>query len=171
MTKRHVMIRIVTTRLQIAEHLFDEEMTEELDEELTPPDDEPCEPVEIWMEGRLVTNSHRVELVYEEGELSGMEGSVTSIGFERDRPGLVSMMRSGPVSTAMIFEENKRHFSVYDTPFSSFQICVRALRVENALLSAGHLALEYQIEIHGAQAEHCTMEITVSDNEALFPKA
>ena len=171
MIKRNVMIKLLSYRTEMSGSLFegDEEEYEELPEENG--DDESNEPTEMLIEGRLLEGTDRIELVYEESELSGMEGSVTSIGFERDRPGLVSMMRSGPVSTAMIFEENKRHFSVYDTPFSSFQICVRALRVENALLSAGHLALEYQIEIHGAQAEHCTMEITVSDNEALFPKA
>ena len=50
-------------------------------------------------------------------------------------------MRSGPVSTAMTFEEGKRHFCVYDTPFSSFQVCVRALTVKNALLTDGELIL------------------------------
>ena len=167
MTKRNVMICMNTSRLQIAQSLFDENEADEQEDALDLDEDEP-EAAELWMEGRLVTNAHRVELVYEEGELSGMEGALTSIGFERDRPGLISMMRSGPVATAMVFEEGKRHFSVYDTPFSSFQICVRALHVENCLLTHGKLSLEYQIEIHGAQAERCKMEITVSDNGALF---
>ena len=170
MTKRNVMIQMITSRIQIASQLF-EELSPEEEEELEEPatEDGSSEVTEIWIEGRLVTNPHRVELVYDEGELSGMEGSVTSIGYDRDNPALVTMMRSGPVSTAMVFEEGKRHFCVYDTPFSSFQICVRALTVENRLLSDGTLILEYLIEIQGAQAERCRMTVKVNESRDLFP--
>ena len=89
-----------------------------------------------------------------------VEGSVTSVGFERNNPGLVSMIRTGTVETALIFELGKRHISVYDTPISSFEVCVQTLRVENRLLRDGILQLDYLIEIHGAQAEHCRMTIS-----------
>ena len=168
MTKRNVMIYMSTTRLQVAKSLFDEinELFEDDGEEDTPlnPDDTP-ESSELWMEGKLVTNSHRVEIIYEESELSGMEGSVTSIGFDRNAPGLVSMMRSGLVSTAMVFEKGKRHICVYDTPFSSFQICILARKVENRLLTEGTLELDYLIEIHGAQAERCQMTLRLCEEK------
>ena len=109
----------------------------------------------------MVTSPARVELVYDEGELSGMEGSVTSIGFDRATPGLISMIRTGSVETALVFEQSKRHFSVYDTPFSSFQVCVHMIRVENKLLGEGKLDLDHLVEIHGAQAEHCRMTVTI----------
>lgn len=170
MTKRNVMIQISTVRHQIATQLFAGlAPEEEEDDELLDPEEEDNSS-DMWTEGRLVTNSHRVELVYDEGELSGMKGSVTSIGFDRDTPTLVTMMRSGPVSTAMVFEEGKRHFCVYDTPFSSFQVCVRAITVENRLLTDGILGLEYLIEIQGAQAERCRMTVTVTENNDLFPE-
>ena len=168
MTKRNVMIKISTIRWQIATQLFADMAPEEEDEEELHEPDADVDSSDMWNEGRLVTNTHRVELVYEEGELSGMEGSVTSIGFDRDAPTLVTMMRSGPVSTAMVFEEGKRHFCVYDTPFSSFQVCVRALTVDNRLLTDGILGLEYLVEIQGAQAERCRMTVTVTDNKDLF---
>ena len=170
MTKRNVMIQISTSRIAIATQLFNEMQEEEEDEEFPQETDEGLpEATDMWMEGRLVTGSQRVELVYEETELSGMDGSVTSIGFDRETPTLITMMRSGPVSTAMVFEEGKRHFCVYDTPFSSFQICVRALTVENRLLSDGTLILEYLIEIQGAQAERCRMTVKVNESRDLFP--
>ena len=158
MTKRNVMVTLSTARTEIAEDLFDEES-----EGILQPQDfllpELPEPTDLIVEGRLVTNEQRVELVYEEGELSGMEGSVTAIGFDRATPGLISMIRTGTVATALVFEEGKRHFSVYDTPYSSFQVCVHTLRIENALLTEGRIHLDYLIEIHGAQAEHCRMTI------------
>ena len=169
MTKRNVMISIHSSRMEICGHWFEQDDEEELDfESFHAPMTEMPEPTEVLVEGRLVTNRSRVELVYEESELSGMGGSVTSIGFERSNPGLVSMMRTGTVYTAFVFEEGKRHISVYDTPFSSFQICVRTLRVENQLLTEGRIYLDYLIEIHGAQAEHCRMTITAKNTENLF---
>ena len=163
MTKRNVNITISTSRIEVPEDLFDESSTPAI------PFD--CmhvrmpEPTHLMVEGRLVTSPTRVELVYEEGELSGMEGSVTSVGFDRNAPGLVSMMRTGAVETALVFEQGKRHISVYDTPISSFQVCVRTMHVDNRLLTDGVIQLDYLVEIHGAQAEHCRMTISVRNAE------
>ncbi len=164
MTKRNVMITIRSARTEVPEDLFDEEGAPIPDEEPIELPEMP-EPTDMILEGRLVTGKTRVELVYDEGELSGMEGSVTSVGFDRSTPGLVSMMRTGTVKTALVFEQGKRHFSIYDTPFSSFQVCVHTLRVDNRLLTDGVIELDYLIEIHGAQAEHCRMTILARNAE------
>ncbi len=167
MTKRKVMIHMLTSRLELGGSLFDEpeEGDEENDAEgidLAALTGEMPEPTEFLMEGELATNRTRVELLYEEGELSGMQGSVTAIGFDRDNPSLVSMMRTGPVRTALTFEEGKRHFCLYNTPYSDFEVCVHTVHVENALFTKGYLLLDYIIEIHGAQAEHCVMSISIN---------
>lgn len=171
MTKRKVMIHILTSRLTLCRAIFDaeEEALEEIEEGELPEEEEETsspagelpEPTELIMEGRLITGKDRVELVWEESELTGMEGSVTSVGFQRADEGLVSMMRTGPVRTALTFEEKKRHFCIYRTPFSSFEVCVYTRRVENALLREGRLHLDYLMEIHGAQAERCRMTVTL----------
>ena len=166
------MIKIFTTRMELSQSLFaEEEDGEEIefDEEFLPEEGgEGPETSEVWMEGRMVTGPDRVELVYEESELSGMEGSVSTIGFDRANPGLISMMRSGLVSTALVFEENKRHICVYHTPFSEFEVCAAARRVENRLLTEGKIELDYIIEVHGAQAERCHMVISAHEVESVL---
>ena len=167
------MIDILTSRVEMNLSLFEEPENEEA-EEMTPQSFEEVlkkmtgempEPTEMLMEGKLLIAGHRVELVYAESELTGMQGSVTAIGFEPINPGLVSMVRTGPVRTAMTFEEGKRHICLYNTPFSEFEVCVRTLKVENRLLEENKLELDYLIEIHGAQAEHCKMTVTVRPSE------
>jgi uncharacterized beta-barrel protein YwiB (DUF1934 family) len=169
MTKRNVMIKIETTRFTVNRSLFGsnsassegdfpEDALDLFDEEAG--DDLP-ESFEILMEGRLVTTTHRVELMYEEGELTGMEGSITSVGFDRACPEVISMMRTGMVSTGMVFEKGKRHMCIYRTPISQFEVCVCAKNVDNRLLTDGLLHLDYLVEIHGAQAERCRMTLTV----------
>ena len=169
MTKRNVMIDILTSRVEMNLSLFEEPENEEA-EEMTPQSFEEVlkkitgempEPTEMLMEGKLLVAGHRVELVYAESELTGMEGSVTAIGFEPANPNLVSMIRTGPVRTALTFEEGKRHVCIYNTPFSEFEVCVRTIKVKNRLLEENYLELDYLIEIHGAQAEHCKMTVTV----------
>jgi uncharacterized beta-barrel protein YwiB (DUF1934 family) len=115
----------------------------------------------MLMEGKRLTSEKRVELVYAESELTGMQGSITAIGFDRANPDLVSMIRTGPVRTAMTFEEGKRHICLYNTPFSEFEVCVRTIKVHNRLLEENKLELDYLIEIHGAKAEHCKMTVTL----------
>ena len=165
MTKQNVMIEILTSRIETSKSLFGDEMEGEenlpLDDVLKDFDGVMPEPVEMLMEGKLLTNDHRVELVYAESELTGMQGSITAIGFDRANPDLVSMIRTGPVRTAFTFEEGKRHICLYNTPFSEFEICVRTIKVKNRLLEKNKLELDYLIEVHGAQAEHCYMQITV----------
>ncbi len=168
------MIHMLSSRLELGGSLFDDENENEEAEEngdggidFAALLGEMPEPTEMLMEGRLVTNSTRVELMYEESELTGMEGSVTSIGFDRANPMLISMMRTGPVRTALTFEEGKRHFCIYNTPYSDFEVCVRAICVENDLLTCGTLKLDYVVEIHGAQAEHCKMTISVRPKESM----
>ncbi len=182
MTKRKVRIFITSRRWGNPrlpfdldeEELYDEEDGEgeecETDGEGEEPFDGACgtegadgEPVELMTEGHLLTGTKRVELVYDEGALSGMEGSVTSIGFDRQTPQLLTMMRSGTVRTAMVFEEKQRHMSVYETPFLTFSICVTARKVVNRLLEDGTVELHYTTAVNGQQTELCRMSIRVVD--------
>ena len=164
------MIDILTSRIEMNMSLFDEDAEAEEIEESIPQSFEDVlknfsgempEPTEMLMEGKLLVADHRVELVYAESELTGMQGSLTAIGFEPSNPDLVSMVRTGPVRTALTFEEGKRHICLYNTPFSEFEVCVRTIKVNNRLLEENKIELDYLIEIHGAQAEHCKMTVTV----------
>ena len=73
--------------------------------------------------------------------------------FMREDGGIVSMIREGAVSTALVFEEGKRHHCVYNTPFMPFQVCIHTVKVENRIIEEGYIDLDYIVEIRGAQAE------------------
>lgn len=125
------------------------------------------ERLELISEGymqRLIdpeTGAETVTLSYPESELTGMQGSQSSIIFRTDDPGLIHMVRTGTVSTALTFRAHCRAICTYDTPYMPFQVGIHSLRVDNSLLETGKLNLEYIIEIRGAQAERCRMEMTV----------
>ena len=111
--------------------------------------------------GKYDDDGERVSISYDESDATGMEGSVTTVTFLKSAPSVISMIREGLVSTTLTFETGKRHHCLYKTPFMPFEICVRTLKVDNALLRGGALTLDYVVEIRGAKAERTkfTMQI------------
>ena len=75
------------------------------------------EALEINTDATLTEEDGRMEFSYDESEITGMAGSKTAISFAEDNPSLVTMIRSGSVSTSLVFEQGKRHHCVYKTPY------------------------------------------------------
>ena len=168
MNSRNIKMKIRSLRYDVEESFFSslaEDITAsdaELGEEITGTFDEE-DAIELATEGVMNIDDKCVELVYEESEITGMEGSTTAIRFELDNPGFVTIYRTGSVSTTLAFERGKRHHCAYNTPIMPFEICVRTIKVENNILSEGKLKLDYVIEIRGAKAERTKFELTVID--------
>ena len=128
------------------------------------------ERIEMFTEGILTitpdggfseTPSYTVAIRYDETELTGMEGAHSTITYRTADPGLVTMIRTGMVSTALTFKAHHRAICTYDTPYMPFSIGIHALTVDNRLDTDGELKLDYIIEIRGARAERCEMTMKI----------
>ena len=154
-------------RIKIHSELYDVEASlfseTDIDVDNIPFDEDSPEPqiLDINTVGRYVDDGERISISYDESEATGMEDSITTITFLKNEPAIVSMIREGMVSTTLVFENEKRHHCLYKTPFMPFEICVRTIKVSNAILGIGALSLDYVVEIRGAQAERTkfTMQI------------
>ncbi|MBQ4327827.1 MAG: DUF1934 domain-containing protein [Clostridia bacterium] len=124
--------------------------------------------MESSTEGTLVIEGGRATVRYDETELTGMEGATTQVSFALDAPGLVTMLRGGGVTTSLVFEQDKRHVSIYETPFMPFEICILTMKVENRLIEAGTLELDYVVEVKGAQAERTRFTMEISEASSLI---
>ena len=169
--KEYVSVSIVSERSAVKANLFDAVYEKEIaelteDVEIMVPEqlegEQDGETLEMITQGFVRVRSGRVEIVYDEGELSGMEGSRTVISYAKGEAQTVSMIRTGAVSTALVFERGVRHLCTYETPYMPFQIGVFVLAVDNRLESEGIIVLDYLIEIRGAQAERCKMTMKVT---------
>ncbi len=104
----------------------------------------------------------RIEIEYEETEITGMNGSVTKLCFDRDEPTLVSLLREGSVSTAFVFEEGRRHLCVYNTPYFPIELCVDTQKLVNTLtFDGGSLHAAYLVEMNGVLAERAEIDISI----------
>ncbi len=121
--------------------------------------------IEIFTEGRLRTTPDRFSITYDETEITGMEGAQTTLGFNKNEPTLVTLMRAGSVNTALVFEQGKRHLCSYKTPFMPFELCVRTLKLDNRLEKDGEFSIDYVIEIRGATAEKNSLFLKIYDAE------
>lgn len=122
--------------------------------------------LEMRSQGYLSEEDGRITLTYDETALTGMEGSTTHVSFSKDAPDIVTMLRTGAVSTALVFEQGVRHICVYDTQIMPFEICIFARSVKNDLtMDGGSIGLDYLVEIHGSNAEWTIFNLDVTVTE------
>ena len=134
------------------------------------------EKIELFTEGIMTVvpdmsfseePSYTVSVKYDETELTGMAGATSTVTYRTCDRGLVSMLRTGMVSTAMTFKAHHRAICTYETPYMPFSIGIHALTVDNRLDTEGILKLDYIIEIKGARAERCEMVMKIQEDKSL----
>lgn len=150
--KKEIRIKIHSELYEIDASLFSDD---EIDTDNIPVSEESPEPeiMDINSFGNYVDDGERISISYNESEATGMEDSLTTVTFLKSDPSVVSMIRSGLVSTTLVFEEGKRHHCMYKTPFMPFEVCIRTIKVDNTIIGFGSLSLDYIVEIRGAKAE------------------
>ncbi len=159
--KREIKIYINSVRYEVEAALFSDDDVQSGVYSDTQTDEEP-ERMQIKTLGTFELDGDRANIFYEETELTGMNGSRTEISFDIRQGGIVTMARTGGVSTALVFEKGKRHHCVYNTPYMPFEVCVHTLEVNNRIADAGLLELDYIVEIRGARAERNKFSMRIS---------
>lgn len=107
------------------------------------------EPIELVTEGKLeVLEGGCYTLSYAESEVTGLAGTLTTIQVEPER---VTLQRVGAVNSQMVFEEGRRHLSVYDTPYGALSVGIHTRKMRCSLNEmGGEVEVHYAIEIeHG----------------------
>ncbi|NLK39690.1 MAG: DUF1934 domain-containing protein [Clostridiales bacterium] len=120
------------------------------------------EKIELITEGILRDTGDRIELEYEETELTGMEGATTTLSYDKQNPNIITVLRDGSIQTALVFEEGVRHICMYETLYMPIELCVATTTLTNELtFEGGQIALDYLIETGGEQAERTRLSISI----------
>ena len=121
---------------------------------------DPQDLVELITPGRLTRVSGGYLLTYQESELTGLEGTVTTLHVEGSR---VTLSRMGEVCSHMIFEQGRRHLSYYEADDGPFTVGVSARRVKSALTDqGGSIEVDYQVEIDQSLSGCNALKVSVS---------
>lgn len=106
--------------------------------------------IELITEGKYYKKNNCYYLVYEESELSGMEGSTTTLKIEGKNK--VSMQRFGTMASKLVFEEGKNYSSQYCTEFGNFELDIFTKKLDIAMVhgeKGESLEIHYDMEIKG----------------------
>lgn len=122
-----------------------------------------CDIIEAVTDGVLSVEGDSFTVSYTESEESGMGGSTTKICFERELPEVITMVRCGQVSSAMLFDpSDARRICTYDTGIMPIELAVNTKRVKNSITErGGDVLLEYTVEMRGMQTQRTLMEFSV----------
>lgn len=114
--------------------------------------------LEFFTEGELVQlDSGAWRIQYEETELSGMAGAVTSLTMHEGR---VQLERSGEHSAMMQFDQGKRSTLLYATPSGVLEMNINPSYVFYHIDGhEGNLHLEYTLDIQGQRAGSNEMKV------------
>ena len=124
--------------------------------------------IELVTEGRLTRDEGGYTLSYQESELTGLEGTLTTIQVEGEQ---VTLMRVGAVNSQMVFQEGRRHLSMYNTPYGAMAIGVNTRHLLAELNDqGGDIEIDYAIEVDHAIAGRNICQIKVKEAEGISLK-
>ncbi len=100
-------------------------------------------------------------IIYQESELTGLEGTQTTLKLEGKQ---VTLIRTGAFVSHMMFRENERRVGLYQTPFGQqMTITTQTSSVQNSVGdSGGELVIDYTIEVDNSMmgVYHFEMYVT-----------
>ena len=118
--------------------------------------------IELVTAGRLTRVGESYTLSYQESEITGLGGgTLTTIQVEGEQ---VTLMRAGEVNAQMVFQEGRRHLSMYNTPYGAMAVGVNTRRLLADLNDhGGDIEIDYAIEVDHAVAGRNVFQIKVTE--------
>lgn len=109
---------------------------------------------QLMTDGTMELTEVGMRLTYEETELTGMEGTITTFEVKEKQ---VILTRSGTVNSQMVFEEGKQHTSLYETPFGELPVDIRTSSLRHNLSERGGVMdIRYSIAVaNTATGQNC----------------
>lgn len=106
--------------------------------------------IRLDTEGTMTFRDGGWDITYEESELTGLAGVTTTFRVEPDK---VTLIRTGKLSSIMVFQLGVAHDSLYKMEFGALMISVQATHLfVDILPEGGCLDLTYNITIENTEA-------------------
>ena len=106
---------------------------------------------EFTTEGQMYLKGNSIYLKYQETEVTGLEGTDTTIKIGKDQ---VTIIRKGRLNSHLIFVKGQNRMSHYETPYGSVNVQVYTFSVNKKVdLENGTIQLEmkYQLSVNDSE--------------------
>ena len=117
--------------------------------------------VDLVTAAKLYCRRGKYYIVYEESELTGWEGSRTTVRLNGKE---ASVVRAGSCPSELLFSENERHVGLYQTPFGAMTISTHTTNLLNTVgAHRGHLIIDYTLEVDNSLVGENHLEMIVAE--------
>lgn len=117
--------------------------------------------IEMMTAGRWYDKNGVRYIIYEDTNISGLEGTKTMLKLEADQ---VSLVRMGEVEYRQEFCLGKKSISPYATPYGTMQMSIETRQLDISLEAAGgSIYVVYDLEINGQWQSANTLSVKVRE--------
>lgn len=119
--------------------------------------------IEVVTPGDFYEKDGSYYAVYKETEISGMEGTTTTLKISNDK---FSIIRIGSTSAKMEFDKKAKSVSMYNTPYGTLE-----LKIETKTLSVnvgekgGDIQVNYNLSVSGQTPHNTQLKINIKAQE------
>jgi len=117
------------------------------------------EKIEVVTPGTFYGKEGKFYIVYDETEISGMQGTKTTIKVEEDQ---FTLIRKGTTNTRMLFKEKHNDFIMYQTPHGMLQLSINIKKLSiDVDENGGSIMALYNMGISGEQALSTELNVNI----------
>lgn len=119
------------------------------------------EEIELITEGEYYKEGNEYFASYEESEISGMEGTKTTMKIQNDA---LAIIRQGTTNSNLLFKKDLNHVSLYSTPYGALEVTIKPSKVLIDIGEAGgRVELAYKMEATGLEPMENTLELNIKE--------
>lgn len=116
-------------------------------------------PIEVVTPGEFYKEEDLYYAVYNETELSGMEGTQTILKVSSDK---FSLLRTGTTNTKMEFSKGKKDVIMYNTPYGVLEMKIETKELKiNLDDNGGDVLINYNLAISGQKPQSTILKVNI----------
>ncbi|KAJ53283.1 uncharacterized beta-barrel protein YwiB (DUF1934 family) [Clostridium tetanomorphum] len=117
--------------------------------------------IEVVTPGDFYKKENCYYVVYNETEISGMEGTTTTFRIN-SQDNKFSLIRMGTTSTKMEFEEKKDNTILYNTPYGTLELKLDTKKLDiDVNDEGGNVTINYNMGVSGQKPQNTILKITI----------
>lgn len=115
------------------------------------------EPISVTTPGEFYERNNCYYAMYKETEISGMDGTTTTLKINPDK---FCIVRMGTTSTKMEFKKGEKTFSLYNTPYGALELEIDTKAMDISVDDkGGKVYIKYDLNI--SKQTHQTTELDI----------
>lgn len=119
--------------------------------------------VEVVTPGKFYKEDCTYYAEYDETEISGMEGTTTTLQINQDE---LMLIREGTTSAKMEFKNDEQCISLYNTPYGMLELSIQTKNLKTAIDDCGgEIYIDYNIGVTGQKPQATQLKIKINVNE------